>query len=179
MTGGLLSSMVSLTIALTFLASAIGKTRDLAVFESSIEQFRILPSPLVRPTLWLVLGSEYAVVGLTLLGEPSGLILALALLLAFSVVITLSLWRRLDVSCSCFGPSPQKVAWADVVRNTLLILIVVTGLVAQGPAGALSFGEHAILLFPSAVLAAVVGSVRDIADFFSLSLPVDRGGPHE
>jgi uncharacterized membrane protein YphA (DoxX/SURF4 family) len=75
-------------------------------------------------------------IALLLLTTPTlGGILAMAVLLAFTIVLGRSLRSGLGVPCGCFGTARQKpVSWVELVRNGLLAVLAVSAMFAGSPA---------------------------------------------
>ncbi|HET8682042.1 MAG TPA: MauE/DoxX family redox-associated membrane protein [Micromonosporaceae bacterium] len=157
-----------LAIAVLFVASAFGKLSSRRDFEISIEGFKLLRDRrLVALTATVVMAAEVGVVVLLGVGGPllvPGFLLATALLVGFSVVLGHALRRRMEVSCNCFGPGIRLISPWDVLRNTVMILFAVGGLVLvrvdQAPVAA---GAAVLLAGMSIVFVLAMSNLGDIA----------------
>jgi Methylamine utilisation protein MauE len=91
--------------------------------------------------------------------RAAGLTLAAALLVAFAAAIVLTLRRRRQVTCQCFGSSTVPLGRVHVVRN--LALSVVAGCLALGTATESAAGSGAA---PASVAIAVAaGAIGAVA----------------
>jgi hypothetical protein len=116
------------SIGLTFLASAVGKARDLPAFRLAITDLRALPARLARPAAIGTVVAEALVVLGMIIALPVGFVLAAVLLALFSAVLVAALRREAEVSCNCFGASERPISWYDVGRNAVLVACCVSGL---------------------------------------------------
>lgn len=155
-----------LCLAFVFGLSAASKAKRTAFrdFAGSAGPLEILPTSLRSPAAAAVVAAEVALAGALLVGAgaafaPSlqfvataGLVLAVLLLLSFTVVVVMTLRRGIRKPCKCFGATTTPLSRAHVVRNGLLLATAVAGFVA-GATGAAT-AEPA-----GAAVAAVVGVV--------------------
>jgi hypothetical protein len=128
-----LFTIYRITIATTFLLSALSKVRDFTSFEDAVQSFRILPVHFVKLVSFLFLASEI-LIATFLFMEPTytlGFFLSLGLLLVFSIAIVTVLLRNIQTSCNCFGPSYNTLSSYDLVRNFFVGVICVAGLISQ------------------------------------------------
>jgi hypothetical protein len=115
--------------ALVFGTALVGKLRHVQEFIGVVANYRLVPEVFARPTAGLIVALE-AIATLLL---ATGLIpiaaagLAIALLAAFAVAMTINLARgRTVIDCGCFQSAlRQKVSVALIVRNLLLIAVLV------------------------------------------------------
>jgi hypothetical protein len=169
-TAGTLLVFARAAMCLTFALSAFGKARDLDAFVHSVRSFGILPAGRGRPAAWALLTAEVAVVVLQLAAPTAavaGLVLAAALLVAYIAALGVVVARRSEVRCNCFGSTARAVSGFDLVRNGLLLLVAITGVVAYsaGSAGApMPPVADAVLVVCASVAAVLVlVSLDDIA----------------
>jgi len=111
-------------LAIIFLGGAGQKLRDVDGFVMAVEQYRLLPERWAAVAAKSLLAAEIAA-GLLLLPlatRAAGAGLALALLIAFTVAITINLLRgRRAIDCGCGGPEGgQHLSWGLVLRNVTL-----------------------------------------------------------
>jgi uncharacterized membrane protein YphA (DoxX/SURF4 family) len=118
------SLLAVLLLAVVFAAAAVAKLREPAVFAGVVEQYELLPPPLVRPFAYALPVIELAAaLGLLLpmTRAPAAAVLIL-LLLGFAAAMAINLARgRSDIDCGCFiGVQKQRISWTLVVRNLVL-----------------------------------------------------------
>ena len=124
---------VAIAFALLFAHAALGKWRELGEFRAVLDNYRILPPPLVA-TAALVVPVLETVVALSLLAAPTrpwGAAAGAALLLAYATAIAINLRRgRSDLDCGCAGPADRRpIAHWMVWRNGVLgMVLAVAGL---------------------------------------------------
>src|SRR5262245_60135190 len=121
-------------LAGVFIASLISKVRSgraYAAFRRSIDAWQVVPRRWSAPIAPAVATGEAAVVLLLALLRtvPIGCVAAALLLSAFTVGISVVRRRRRAVTCRCFGASTTEVVAAHLVRNVLLLVLCVTGVV--------------------------------------------------
>lgn len=125
------STFCRIVIAFVFLISFAGKIRDVSGFELTVVNFGLLPQQLTMPAARAFLGLELAAVILLVIGGKAmalGFLLALLLLTIFSVALVVLIHRKSEMSCNCFGQSVQKITYYDVLRNALLAISSILGL---------------------------------------------------
>ena len=118
-------------IAVVLLTGAWQKLRDLAVFEASVDLYRLLPEALV-PLFARAFPVLEAVAGVALLLDATrsvGLVLSVAVLgLATAGVVANLLRGHTDIDCGCGGAGGHTtLSWALPARNTLLMILAVLG----------------------------------------------------
>src|SRR4051812_7751460 len=123
-----------LFVGMLFLWSFTSKVRHRARFTdftaAAKELAPELPTAVVVP---VVLASEAAIVIAVAIPATValGFAIALALLGAFTVGLASAIRKERRVSCQCFGASTTQVGPAHIVRNLLLVLGAVTGILAE------------------------------------------------
>lgn len=108
------------TTGLVFAFSSFSKARNLSAFKQAIPGFQLLPPQIHSLAAILFLCGEGLVVLLLAVGGSLlfyGFTLALCLLLVFCLALATVLFRKLHVSCNCFGSSQQTITSADIWRN--------------------------------------------------------------
>jgi hypothetical protein len=125
-----LSAYCRVLIAIVFAYSSTAKLLKLKSFEESIVSLAGVRQTQASFLAILVVTLEVAVVALLLVEQAlaAGFLLALALLTAFSVVLSINLARNNKASCNCFGHSVKLISRADLLRNGGLLLCVLVGL---------------------------------------------------
>jgi uncharacterized membrane protein YphA (DoxX/SURF4 family) len=118
-----LAAILRIGLGVLFLAAAWPKLQDPEGFALSISNYRMLPVPAER-VLALVLPPLEALVGVCLvLGvlDAGASIVAVALLIVFTVAVASALARGLDISCGCFDTKGgAKVALGKVAENATI-----------------------------------------------------------
>lgn len=131
--------LARLTVAGVFLAAALPKIADPLAFATAITNYRVFPDGLLHviatvvPALELV-GAFAVLTGWRLRG---GAWLLGGMLLAFTVLLAVSLARGLDLDCGCFGRAEQiePVGPLHLLRNTALLALVAILLVVTRRVG--------------------------------------------
>ncbi len=158
-----------LTLGITFAASSVAKLVSFRGFRAAVEEFRLLPARLVGPFAGLVVLAELAAAIFLLSGTAVelGLVVAVALLIAFTIALVRVLRRGQSVACRCFGQlSAGPVTWTTVARNGVLAAVGGVGLVAHAgaagvtPSTAEQVGAGLVVLGGFAVLAVGVEAAR-------------------
>ena len=107
----ILAWLARLILAGVFIVAAAPKLADPAAFALSIANFRVFPDALANVLAVVVPAIEVtgALALLTPWRRGAALLLG-GLLLAFTVLLALSLARGLDLDCGCFGGAPDQQA---------------------------------------------------------------------
>ncbi len=118
-------------LAVVLLTGAWQKLRDLAVFEASVELYRLLPESLV-PLFARAFPVLEALAGAALLFDDTrgiGLVLTLAVLGVATGGVLINLLRgHTEIDCGCGGAEGHTtLSWALPARNTVLMLLAVLG----------------------------------------------------
>lgn len=159
---------------LLFATAAWGKIRHFNEFTGIVGQYRLLPSPLVKPVaLSVVLAEAVAALGLLMapLAPPAAL-LGLALLLLFSVAIGINLARgETAIECGCFRTAlRQPLSGWLLLRNALcLIPLALAAFPPETPIGTLHYlagGAAGLSCFALMMAFNMVLSLREQADQF-------------
>ncbi|RYZ40026.1 MAG: hypothetical protein EOO71_17755 [Myxococcaceae bacterium] len=135
-------------LAMVFALAAVGKARGRRPFEDFIQTLANfgLPRTLAgAPLAAALILTEAASALLLLVGVWAGYVLALLLLVGFTLGIAWVLRREEKVACRCFGASNAPVSAAHLVRNGLLLIITLVGAVSHPAAsGGLAVGMGVI-----------------------------------
>lgn len=165
-----------ITLAFLFLYSFGRKIltfRDVAV---AVSDFKLFPRRWSKTVACCLLGGEMLTAILLISGGKMifwGSLLAIVLLVAFSLALETALWRDIKMSCNCFGRSEQHISHYDVVRNGLFIGCGLPGLwVLASTVPRLSVGEMALLALMSFTFLLVAMNLRDIVETLLRPFPV-------
>ena len=112
-----------IAVGLVMLAAALGKIGDTTAFASQIHHYRLIPAGadnLLAMTLpWVELLAGLALV----LGvrARSGAWLAAAMMVGFTLAVSLAVARGLDIECGCFGTlDATRVGGTKLLENLAL-----------------------------------------------------------
>jgi putative oxidoreductase len=115
-------------IAAVFAAAAIPKLQDPTAFAVDIDNYHLVPEPLIAP-LAIGLPALELVVAIALftgIHARGAAILALAMLVAFAGGMVQAMARGIDLDCGCFGSAIEaQVSGLTVARNVVLALACV------------------------------------------------------
>jgi hypothetical protein len=173
-------------VAVVFAVSALSKLRSRQAFEELVGSLRQFGVPVAwrRPVGGAVAILESAVVvllcGAVVFGSDSGtaarsvvgmgFALATVLLIAFTAGIARALRRGAEAPCRCFGASSTPLGRRHLVRNGLLLVSTVTGLLGAlvGPVDPPDLGGAAVALLAGLVCGALVTAFDDLVDLFAV-----------
>lgn len=143
-------------LAFVFLSAAIPKLLRPFEFERAVENYRLLPSRLVRPLAnWLprleLVGALAVLVGVAV--APIALVMAV-LLVGFATAIGINLARGRSIDCGCFNSTvPRKIRWRLVVGDIVLASAAVLVAVVPEP----SVARADVVAFSLVAAAVVLG----------------------
>ena len=131
-----LRDLIAFSLAAILGASAAMKFSDVAMFESSLANYRLLPRALERPFAYLVpMGEGACAAGILFAATRSAAAAGLLLLLAiFTGAIAINLVRgRANIDCGCFGPMlHQPLSGWLIARNVALMALATALLIPAG-----------------------------------------------
>ncbi len=137
-----LGVVAGVALAVVFVAAAIAKARDLAGFRAALAGYGWLPGGSLAPLAVAVPSLELTCATLLLVpaSRPGGAVLALTLLLAFTVALASAVARGRAVDCGCFGGggADEPASWLSIVRNSLLAAVAVLAIAFRPADGAVS-----------------------------------------
>lgn len=118
-------------LAVILIVGAWQKLRDMAVFEASVELYRLLPERMVAPfaRLFPVLEAASGVALLFELSRGAGLALGLLVLGSATTAVAINVARgHTEIDCGCGGAEGHtRLSWLLVVRNAVLLALLVAG----------------------------------------------------
>ncbi|MGK9233819.1 hypothetical protein KXS07_19955 [Inquilinus limosus] len=151
----LLQLTSALLLALVFGAAAAAKLGHLETFEGVVQNYQILPHPLIRPFAYAlpVVEAALAVAVLVPATRAAAALAALLLLAAFAAAIAVNVRRgRTAIDCGCFSDTlRQPISWWIVLRNLVLMAAALPCL-APASARALGVGDVATAALGAAAL---------------------------
>lgn len=122
----------AVAVGLVFLTAGIAKLRSRRLFAGVVANYRLLPSPLVRPVAAILPTGEVVSGAALLAGFGLAALPAIVLLLVFGWAMAVNIARgRSQIDCGC-GRSDlrQPLHRALVVRNGVLALVATPALFA-------------------------------------------------
>lgn len=114
---------VCLFLAGIFVASSLHKFQDPLAFAGLISKNVELPQGVVGfMAIWLpCFELSLAIALLIPKAQRAALVLAVAVLVFFTAIISLNLLKGLKVPCGCFSNQNEPATWWNVARNLLFI----------------------------------------------------------
>lgn len=170
---------VRCALGLVFVVSFVSKVRSRdswVAFTGSVRALGVRSARLVRPAAVAVVIAEFAVVVLVAVPVPGaavvGCVLAAGLLLVFGTAIAATLRRGVRASCRCFGASAAPLGVRHVVRNAVLAVAAVAGVVASARSGSAEAAGVAVAVCAGLLAGGLVTVLDDVVDLFRSSQPV-------
>ena len=144
---GILALLARLLLATVFLVAGVAKWRDPAGTGQALKEFG-LPAALARRLRRLLPAAELVVAVALIIPQTAwlGSVLALALLVLFSVAIAVNLARGETPDCNCFGQLSSKPIGGESLLRNLAFVLPAAYLAAIGPESAGRFAWSQIEL---------------------------------
>jgi uncharacterized membrane protein YphA (DoxX/SURF4 family) len=129
---GALSVLVRVGLGLLLAVAGALKLRDPSGFATEIANYQLFPG--MAPYLAAVLPAVELILGIALIVLPdlwrrAAAAGAVGLFVAFSVAVGSAYFRRINISCGCFGGGGDPITGLTLIRNLLLsaaaVLLVV------------------------------------------------------
>jgi uncharacterized membrane protein YphA (DoxX/SURF4 family) len=119
---------IRIGLGVMFVFSSAPKLRDLAGFAGVVQQYAILPEPLVTPFAYALPFGEFLLGVLLILGFLTRLAAlgGAGLMLAFIVALVYNLVQGNTPECGCFeigGTTGSRVDWWLVARDVLFLVL--------------------------------------------------------
>ena len=111
--------LVRLTLAGLFLAAAVVKIGNPAVFAVTIEAFGLAPRGLSLPLATALPVLELLAAAGLVLDVRGSLAVITALTMLFIFVLSFGLWLGLDIDCGCYGPGDPEAEAFHSLRTSL------------------------------------------------------------
>lgn len=148
-------------LGVVFAIAVAGKVSGREAFRSfarSLADMRILPARLITPVAAASAVVEALVIVLVAIplrwAGQAAFAVAVGVLVALTAAIVLSLRNGNRAPCRCFGASRTPLGMRHVVRNALLLVVAILGLVGAYTAGGFTV--------PATIVAAVAGAVAGV-----------------
>lgn len=122
---------IAASLALLLGLSGLQKIRRFDAFRSVLAQYEVFPSALSTPAAALVVAAELVVPVLCFMSVVAALGLAAALLSGYAIGIAINLLRgrtHIDCGCSVTAQTDQRIHWAMVWRNAVLVCGALLGM---------------------------------------------------
>ena len=150
----------------TFAVSVLAKLRAPHALPAAIRGLGVAGGAWVRPLAVGTVAAESLVVAL--LVHPgtvvAGLVVALVVLAAFTVVLVRAVLRRSSATCACFGSTTAAVGPEHLARNGVLITVAAAGLLPAGsPGGPSPVAAAAVAATAALFVVILVVSVDEVA----------------
>jgi hypothetical protein len=161
-------------IAIVFAVAFVSKAHRAAAFREYREAVRGYLSLTASPATAVavaVIAAEAAVAVLVAVPgtAAAGLVLAIGLLTAFTVVLHRAIRRGVRASCRCFGGASRVPGRDTLARNAILLLVAVAGLLAHVTGAATVPAATLALCLGTAVILAIVLIFSD--DLVAIAVP--------
>ncbi|MFC1738396.1 MauE/DoxX family redox-associated membrane protein [Planctomycetota bacterium] len=117
--------LVRLALGCLFIYSSLPKIRQPYDFLSSVYSYELV-GPKLGMLIAMVLPLLELFTGICLVGGifiSGALLVSIAMATMFTFVITSVLYRGLEISCGCFGPSAKgMISYATLIRACIILL---------------------------------------------------------
>lgn len=164
-----------IVIGSVFVVSFLGKIRNVAAFQITIANFRLLPKNLTKGAVVLFLLSEFIVIACMVIGYKLlsiGFLLATFLLVVFSIALVTVLVRKIQTPCNCFGTSLKVISYYDVARNAGFVAFSFGGWAVFSVSDitwiALTLPELALASFAAVAFVMIWTRLSEIVEIFHL-----------
>lgn len=156
-----------ITLGLVFSISAISKIFKMQPFVKAVVNFEILPNRLARFAAYLFVIGEFLTAILLGMGCLTiGFSLVSLLLLVFSSALVVALWRKMRISCNCFGPTQTIISVYDLWRNGGFVICAIVGLIALERSSTqqdLIIWDVMLVTFSAVIFVTIWTNLNDIA----------------
>lgn len=164
-----------IAVLVIFSLSIKSKFQDIQGYQSTIKNFQLIPEKMAKLSGWVLLAAELGVfVTMLLWGKLliSGFILALALIVFYTLLLSFALYQKIPTACHCFGQSDRIITSSDIWRNGGLLLIAYLGLSSSVASinnafEVITFGEIAMLGFVAFVCVGLLINIGEIIEAVS------------
>lgn len=156
---------LALAIGLVLITGAFDKLRDWNAFRAAVADYRLLPSALVG-TVALALPLAEAIAGAALLVDGSRIVgawVGVAVIGLATAGVAANVARgRTHIDCGCGGvEGRQRLSWALVARNVVLVALLALGTQVAVPAMA-GFAGGATLVIAALAFFALFAAASQI-----------------
>ncbi|WP_214104516.1 MauE/DoxX family redox-associated membrane protein [Acrocarpospora catenulata] len=161
-------------LAVVFLTSSVGKILHYSSFTDSVRNMQLLPLGAVPSVALLIITAELVTVLSIVLGLMTSSTLLVyafalpaALCVVFNAAIITVIRRGSSVACNCFGRQASEFSTRHVVRNTLLAVAAVVGMLSADVGLGPWTAGTGITIVAGLVLSFLVVLMDDLADLFA------------
>jgi hypothetical protein len=168
-------------IGMVFLLSSASKLsgrRAYAAFVASVRELALLPARAASGVAVVVVVAELAIWFLLAVPVPvaatGGFAIAALLLTVFAIGIASSVVRGARVRCRCFGASTTPLGFRHVVRNAVLAVVALVGVLAVPMSGPVQPGGLVVAISAGLLFGSFVALLDDFVELFRPQLPVVR-----
>jgi hypothetical protein len=126
--------IIRMLFIIIFFSSIIYKVRSFYVHLHAIESYRVLPVNFIKPFAIIGITLESFIFISMLLGFYIVLfsVLAILLLLIYTVGISINVIKETNIDCGCGGfLGNHKISWLFVIRNIILVLLLLPLLIFE------------------------------------------------
>jgi uncharacterized membrane protein YphA (DoxX/SURF4 family) len=120
-------ALLRIVLGAVFIFASLGKIADPGAFAASISGYRIVTGGIALLIATVLPWIEFlSGLGLLLgLFWRASALLALLMLILFTIVVLSALWRGLDISCGCYtqDPTAERLGWWKIGENAGLIVM--------------------------------------------------------
>lgn len=123
-----------LVVGITFIVSGAGKLPERSVFVDEVAEYDLLPDALAQvygtalPLVEIIIGSLLVIGLVARIAAGLGLLTALSLVIANSVV----LYRGINMECGCFGDLAELQTRDAIIIDVLLLIFSFLIIVKKG-----------------------------------------------
>lgn len=117
-----------IVLGIVFLCAAVPKIISPAGFAEAVFRYQAAPYAIVNLTAiflpWVELVSGFSLLFSKKFRDASAFII-LGLMIFFTVLVSITVWRGIDISCGCFSVNPDaaRIGWKKIAENMLLTVM--------------------------------------------------------
>ncbi|HJQ00790.1 MAG TPA: MauE/DoxX family redox-associated membrane protein [Jatrophihabitans sp.] len=142
-----------------------------AEFVGSVAALKLVRPGLARITAAATVAAEFSTVVLVLLpaaaSAMAGCALGAGLTLAFAVTIVRNLRTGNRTPCRCFGRSSVPLGGRHLVRNTILLLVCLAGLILSASGGEIRLAAGSVAVLGGLFVGLVIAGFDSIAELLA------------
>lgn len=167
----ILQTFCRLFTIIVFSVSFLGKVRDIRAFGNIIDRFQMLPKQMSLLAAYIFLFLEAIIVAMLLVKKLNifGFSIAVVLLIIFTIGLWNVLKSDIETSCNCFGISERKISIYDILRNVIVIIIGIMGILTTINSTSNDYLvsiSSVIMLPPSIITFIIVTNLQELQSLF-------------